>query len=63
MRASIFDLQGRQVRGLESLLPAGVGGLHWDGRDEHGQAVTAGMYLYRLEGRGGEQEGRLLIVR
>ncbi len=63
VRASIFDLQGRQVRGLESLLPAGVGGLHWDGRDEHGQPVTAGMYLYRVAGRGGEQEGRFLIVR
>jgi len=63
VKAQVFDLQGRQIRSLESLLPAGVQGLHWDGRDQNGTMVPAGMYLYKVGDRNGQQEGRLLLVR
>ena len=63
VRARLFDLQGRQIRALESLLPAGVQGLPWDGRDQNGVSVPAGMYLYKVSDLSGQQEGRLLLVR
>jgi hypothetical protein len=45
----IFDLQGRLVRSLwQGDLAAGPQELPWDGRDDAGQAVSAGTYLARL---------------
>lgn len=51
-RASVdvFDLSGRHVRTLarEVSLAAGPQGLPWDGRDDGGQALPAGLYVARL---------------
>jgi flagellar hook assembly protein FlgD len=47
----IYDLTGRLVRVLvdEDSLPAGRHEATWQGRDDHGRKVAAGVYLYRLE--------------
>ncbi|MCK4305963.1 MAG: hypothetical protein KAY24_17120 [Candidatus Eisenbacteria sp.] len=63
VRGGIFDLQGRRVRTLSSSFCAGVQGFEWDGRDERGHAVPAGVYLYTLRGQEGERSGRMLLVR
>jgi hypothetical protein len=52
-RLAIYDVAGRRVR----LLAAGSrsGGSHWsrwDGRDDEGRSVTAGLYFYRLDAVG-----------
>jgi flagellar hook assembly protein FlgD len=40
---------GQKVRTLTSgSTPAGVYSLEWDGRDEMGQSVSTGVYLYTL---------------
>ena len=45
----IYDVSGRVVRTLaDSNHPAGDYERAWDGRDEHGTAVAAGVYFYRL---------------
>jgi hypothetical protein len=45
----IYDLLGREVRTLVSgLQEPGFKAIVWDGKDAHGQAVGAGVYLYRL---------------
>jgi hypothetical protein len=47
----IYDISGRLVRtllrGAES---AGARRVVWDGRDEKGRSVAAGVYFYKLEG-------------
>ena len=40
-------------------------GLHkvqWDGNDRFGQPVTSGIYLYRIEGDGVSQTGKMMLV-
>jgi hypothetical protein len=47
---TVFDIQGNQVRALLSGLEqdAGEHTLRWDGRDEAGRDLPAGVYLYRI---------------
>ncbi len=45
----IYDLRGRCVRTLvDSELPAGSHSVQWDGRNELGEQVSSGIYLYSL---------------
>ncbi len=50
VRLSVFDLAGHVVRTLVDVDQAG--GSHeveWDGRNDHGDAVASGVYLYALD--------------
>jgi hypothetical protein len=45
----IYDIMGAEVRSFN--LPsqsAGYQSIFWDGRNNHGEAVSSGIYLYRL---------------
>jgi len=46
----IYDVTGRLVRVLvdEELSPGLHSGVRWDGRDDGGNPVAAGVYLYQL---------------
>jgi hypothetical protein len=47
---TIYDLRGRCVRILiDSELEPGNHKIHWNGRDDRGQSVASGIYLYRLK--------------
>jgi hypothetical protein len=62
VRVAVYDVQGRLVRTLaDRAWPAGVHRLAWDGRDEGGRAVAAGVYLARLEA--GRETRTLKLVR
>jgi flagellar hook assembly protein FlgD len=64
VRAVVYDAAGRRVRGLcDQLLPAGSHDLPWDGRDDAGVRVEAGVYWVRLALAGGEGAHRLVLVR
>jgi len=46
---SIYNLAGQLVRTLvKSHVEAGNHAVEWDGKDEKGQEVGAGVFLYRL---------------
>ena len=50
VRLAIYDITGRKVRTLvNGIQSAGESRVTWDGRDEHGARVSAGVYIYRLE--------------
>ena len=50
VRLRVFDVSGRPVATLrEGFLPAGSHHAVWDGRDDQGRRVAAGLYLARLE--------------
>jgi hypothetical protein len=52
-RLSLYDLGGRRVRLLvDATLPAGPHEATWDGRDDAGRAVPAGLYFAHLEWNG-----------
>jgi hypothetical protein len=47
----VYDLAGRLVKSLlaDAPLEAGRHNVTWDGTDDRGRAVAAGVYLYRLQ--------------
>ena len=50
---AVYDVLGRRVRQVwDGPLRAGSHRFVWDGRDEAGRAVAAGVYIYRVEMNG-----------
>jgi hypothetical protein len=47
---TIYDIRGRRVRSLfDTELEPGRHTIHWDGRNDRGEAVSSGIYLYTLK--------------
>ncbi|MEZ4387818.1 MAG: FlgD immunoglobulin-like domain containing protein [Candidatus Krumholzibacteriia bacterium] len=60
----LHDQRGRRVRTLaDGTLSAGRHQLAWDGRDDTGRSLAAGVYLAVLRTERGEQRGKLTLVR
>jgi hypothetical protein len=60
----VHDAQGRTVRTLlAGALPAGEHEARWDGTDDAGRALPAGLYLVRLEAADRALTRRLALVR
>ena len=52
VRLAVYDVLGRRVRVLhDGVRSAGEHRTAWDGRDDAGRPVPAGLYFYRLETR------------
>jgi hypothetical protein len=65
VQLAIFDLAGRRVRTLISgkKLAAGYHETSWDGRDETGHPVAAGIYIYRLDSSAFHASRKLVLLR
>jgi subtilisin family serine protease len=64
VRLTIYDLLGRQVRGLlAEELPAGYHAVSWDGTNDRGRAVSSGIYFYRLEAGDFEQNRKMIMLK
>jgi hypothetical protein len=64
VRIVIYDILGQRVRVL--LNKRMVGGYYrvtWDGRDDSGDRVSSGLYLYRFEGDGFAKIRKMIIMR
>ena len=61
---AIYDTRGRLVRRLATgNHPAGPGFANWDGRDQAGHGMAAGIYLARLKTSAGSELLKLTLVR
>ena len=61
MTLTIFDAQGRRVRGLvNGFIDAGPHSVRWDGRDERGASAPAGIYFYSMNVERRSLSGRLV---
>lgn len=61
---TIYNLLGQRVAKLvEGEGHAGVHSIHWDGRDDRGRDVAAGVYLYRLKSATHVQTRKLVLLR
>ncbi len=61
---AIFDVSGRRLRALAAgALSAGEHAFTWDGRDDEGRALSAGVYLARLEAEGASESRSLVLLR
>ena len=62
-RVAVYDAAGRRVRTLvDGRRTAGAGTARWDGRDESGRRVAAGINLVRLETEGVPPVSRKLVL-
>lgn len=61
----VYDINGRLIRTLfdRSLQNAGEQRVPWDGRDEIGETVGAGIYFYRVETARQSATGKMVVVR
>ncbi len=61
----VFDVAGRVVRTLTAgrVLEAGRHDVAWDGRDDAGRAVGAGLYFYRLDAGALRETRRMVVTR
>lgn len=60
----VYDLAGRRVRELfDRHVPPGEYNVRWDGTDDSGQQVVAGVYLLRLAGPGVARSARTVYLR
>ncbi len=64
VRISIYDLSGRSVRTLvDERKEPGEHAALWDGKDDRGMPVSAGVYFVRLEAAGEACTRKLVLVR
>jgi flagellar hook assembly protein FlgD len=60
----IYDPSGRLVRTLVSgSMSAGEHSVAWDGKDDRGHAVNAGIYFYELKQKGYQAQKKMLILK
>jgi len=56
LEASVYDVSGRRVRALDGgVFAPGGAPLAWDGRDDDGRPVAAGVYLVRIRDGSGRE--------
>jgi len=61
---AVYDLRGRKVKTLfGGFQSAGYHTVQWDGTNEQGQAVTSGVYLYRIQTAGKTQSRKMLLLK
>ena len=61
---TIFDLCGHHVKTIErDFQESGHHNVSWDGRDNQGYSVPAGVYCYRIEFRENSYTGRMVFMR
>jgi len=61
---SVYNIQGRLIRTIvNDVRGTGDHSVPWDGRDELGADVAAGVYLYRLTIDEYEDTGKMILVR
>ncbi len=64
MSLGVYDVRGRLVRKLESSsMSQGEHTQIWDGRDERGRRLPAGVYFYKLSAGGRERTRKAVLLR
>ncbi len=61
---TIYDVTGRRIKTLiSSQYPAGFHQVQWDGRDDSGNAVASGIYVYRIEAGKYTQSRKMMLLK
>jgi DNA-binding beta-propeller fold protein YncE len=63
-RLQVFDVRGRLVRTLETgQIGSGIYSATWDSRNDNGDTVGSGIYLYRVEVGPEKLTGKMVLVK
>ncbi len=61
---TVYDILGRQVNKLiNGLYKAGSHQVHWNGKNERGQSVASGLYIYRIKAGNFMQSKKMLLLK
>jgi len=64
VRLEIYNILGQRVAVLaDGMQPAGTHAVRWDGRDHNDQALSSGVYLYRLSTEEGVRTRKMVLLR
>ncbi|MBD3223179.1 MAG: T9SS type A sorting domain-containing protein [Caldithrix sp.] len=64
VQLNVYDMMGRKIRTLvNGVKPAGTYQATWDGRDDAGNKVSTGMYIYQLKGKNALVTKRMLLIK
>ena len=64
VRLTLYNIVGQKVRELvRDARPAGTYEVVWDGRNDSGQIVSTGIYLYRLETGEGVKTRKMMFLK
>ncbi len=64
VRLAIYNSLGQEIRVLlDEIKAGGHYQIEWDGRDNQGKTVAAGVYVYRLETEGFNQSRQLTFLK
>ncbi|MFZ5432567.1 MAG: FlgD immunoglobulin-like domain containing protein [Calditrichota bacterium] len=64
VRINVYNINGQLVRTLiDGRYSIGTHQVTWDGRNNAGQIVSAGLYLYRMEAPGYMQTKKMLLMK
>ena len=64
VRIDVFNIRGQIVKTLiDDYKDIGTHTVEWDGVDKHGNRVSSGVYLYRLETSTGSEVRRMLLMK
>lgn len=60
----IYDVAGRLVRTLvDEVKTPGAKRATWDGRNDHGDPVSTGVYFYRMKAPGFNETRKMILLR
>lgn len=61
---TIFNVKGQTVKKLaDQTLKKGINNIVWQGDDNHGEKISSGIYLYKIEINGKCKSGKLSLVK
>lgn len=61
---NIYNILGQQVRKLvDARQVAGVYSIEWDGKNNAGQAVASGLYIYRMEAKDFVHQRKMMLLK
>jgi hypothetical protein len=61
---SVYNVSGQKVKTLVNAnLSAGYHSVNWNGKNDMGQAVSAGVYLYQMQSEGFSATRKMVILR
>ena len=64
VKLAIYDIRGRKVATLvEQIQDAGTNTVKWNGKDDSGRSVAAGVYFYRIHANDFVQTSKMVVVR
>jgi len=64
VKLTVYNILGQKVRVLvDEYQSAGIRKVTWDGRDERGERVASGIYLYKLQAEGLAQTKKMILTK